>query len=97
VLDGNCALGCWCETECLCFTLSVLWAVGLEAMGFFWSVLCCSLRVWKRLVCLDGICVLGCVSGTNWLCFAVTVLYALGLEWIVYFGMLLICRLWVWN
>jgi hypothetical protein len=30
VLDGNCAVGCGFGTDWLCWTVTVLWAVGLE-------------------------------------------------------------------
>jgi hypothetical protein len=33
VLDGNCAVGCGPGTDWLCWTVTVLWAVGVERIG----------------------------------------------------------------
>jgi hypothetical protein len=34
VLDGNCAVGCGSGTDWLCWTVTVLWNVCLELIGF---------------------------------------------------------------
>jgi hypothetical protein len=34
VLDGKCAVGCGSGTDWLCCTVTELWAVGLEQIGF---------------------------------------------------------------
>jgi hypothetical protein len=74
VLDGKCCVGSVCGTDWLSWTVTVLWDVGLEPIGFVRRKLCCRLWVRNGLVVLDGNCAVGCGFGTDWLCWTVTVL-----------------------
>jgi hypothetical protein len=90
VLDVNCVVGCRFGTDCLCWTVTVLWDVGLKPIvcvgrncavacccGKFGCVgrfLCCRMWVWKGLVVLDVNCDLGCGCGTDWCCWTLILL-----------------------
>jgi hypothetical protein len=67
----------------LCWTVTVLLALGLKRIFLCWAAPCCGLWVWNDLFVFGGNCAVGCGAGNDWLCCRVSVFWAPGLEKLV--------------